>query len=84
MKKCVFSAVIMAGAMLVASCSTMKYVPEGEYLLNKVKVKTEGEYRDVNTEEMRSYVRQMPNQRWFSLYKLPLATYSMSGRDSTV
>ena len=70
--------------MLVASCSTMKYVPEGEYLLNKVKVKTEGEYRDVNTEEMRSYVRQMPNQRWFSLYKLPLATYSMSGRDSTV
>ena len=83
MNKSFFSAVIMTGAMLVASCSTMKYVPEREYLLNRVKVKTEGEYRDVNTEAMRSYVRQMPNQRWFSLYKLPLATYSMSGRDST-
>jgi len=83
MNKSFFPAVIMTGAMLVASCSTMKFVPEGEYLLNRVKVKTEGEYRDVNTEAMRSYVRQMPNQRWFSLYKLPLATYSMSGRDST-
>ncbi|WP_294748783.1 BamA/TamA family outer membrane protein [uncultured Prevotella sp.] len=83
MRKSFFSAVIMMGAMLIVSCSTTKYVPEGEYLLNRVKIKTEGEYRDVNTETMRSYVRQMPNQRWFSLYKLPLATYSLSGRDST-
>ena len=83
MRKSFFSAVIMMGAMLIVSCSTTKYVPEGEYLLNRVKIKTKGEYRDVNTETMRSYVRQMPNQRWFSLYKLPLATYSLSGRDST-
>ena len=83
MRKNFFSAMIMTGAMLMASCSTTKYVPEGEYLLNRVKIKTEGDYREVNKETMRSYVRQMPNQRWFSLYKLPLATYSLSGRDST-
>ena len=68
----------------MASCSSTKYVPEGEYLLNKVKVSTEGEYRDLNTLSLRSYVRQTPNQRWFSLFKLPLATYSLSGRDSSL
>ena len=33
MRKSFFSAVIMMGAMLIVSCSTTKYVPEGEYLL---------------------------------------------------
>ena len=54
-------------AMLVASCSTTRYVPDGGMLLSSVKVKTEGDYRDVNTSALRSYVRQQPNARWFSL-----------------
>ena len=69
--------------MMLASCSTTRYVPEGEYLLGRVKVKTEGEYCDVNTKQLRNYVRQKPNSRWFSLLKLPLAAYSLSGRDTT-
>lgn len=32
---------------------------------------------------MKSYVRQQGNSRWFSTLKIPLATYSLSGRDST-
>lgn len=67
----------------LASCSTMKYVPDGEYLLNSVKVKSLDEQDGVNTGNLRNYVRQNPNRRWFSLFKLPLATYSLSGRDST-
>ena len=70
-------------AAVLASCSSTKYVPDGEYLLNSVKVKTVGDYDDVNTSNLRNYVRQNPNRRWFSLFKLPLATYSLSGRDST-
>ena len=68
---------------LLASCSTTKYVPDGEYLLNSVKVKNLDDYDDVNTSNLRNYVRQNPNRRWFSLFKLPLGTYSLSGRDST-
>lgn len=68
---------------LLSACSTMRYVPDDQLLLNSVKVKTEGEYRDVNTAAMRNYVRQRPNSRWFSLVKLPLATYSLSGTDTT-
>lgn len=70
-------------AVVMFSCSSTKYVPDGEYLLNNVKVKTIGNYDDVNTVNLRNYVRQNPNRRWFSLFKLPLATYSLSGRDST-
>lgn len=70
-------------AVVMFSCSSTKYVPDGEYLLNNVKVKTIGDYDDVNTVNLRNYVRQNPNRRWFSLFKLPLATYSLSGRDST-
>ena len=74
---------IVGLAVLLSACSSTKYVPEGEYLLNSVKVKTEGDYADVNTANLRNYVRQNPNRRWFSLFKLPLATYSLSGRDTT-
>ena len=60
----------------LASCSTTRYVPDGEYLLNSVAVKTD-------FSNLRNYVRQNPNSRWFSVLKLPLATYSLSGRDTT-
>ena len=69
--------------MVLSSCSTTRYVPEGELLLNSVKVRTDGVYRDVNTANLRGYVRQKPNSRWFSAFKLPLYTYSLSGRDTT-
>ena len=72
------------GAMaFFSSCSSTKYVPKDQYLLKSVKVKSESNYHDINTLALRNYVRQMPNSRWFSLYKLPLAVYSLSGRDST-
>ena len=33
--------------------------------------------------EARSYVRQNPNSKWFSLVKVPMYIYCMSGKDST-
>ena len=68
---------------LLASCSVTKFVPEGEYLLDKVKVKCDTNALGVNPSEMRQLVRQRGNSRWFSAAKLPLATYSLSGRDTT-
>ena len=69
--------------LLLASCSETKYVAEGELLLDKVKVKSDVKARAINTTELKSYVRQRGNSRWFSLVKVPLFTYSLSGRDST-
>ena len=83
-KECSVAILIVGFSFVLYSCSSTKYVPDGEFLLNKMKVNTECEYRDLNTLSLRSYVRQTPNQRWFSLFKLPLAAYSLSGRDSAL
>ena len=36
-----------------------------------------------NVSSVEPYIRQKANSKWFSLFKIPLATYSMSGKDST-
>lgn len=74
--------IIVAGVAL-AACSATKYVPEGQFLLDNVEIVTDGEYEDVNAGRLKQYVRQLGNQRWFSAVKIPLYTYSLSGRDST-
>lgn len=74
---------VLLWTVLFASCSSTKYVPDGYYLLNKVDVKAEQGKSGVNVGELRSYVRQQGNSRWFSALKIPLGTYSLSGRDST-
>ncbi len=68
---------------LLASCTVTKFVPDGEYLLDKVEVKSDTNALGVNPSEMRQLVRQRGNSRWFSAAKLPLATYSLSGPDTT-
>lgn len=70
-------------AVLLVACSETKYVPEGDYLLDKVKVKSDDKAIGVDVKELRQLVRQRGNSRWFAAAKLPLATYSLSGRDTT-
>jgi len=86
--RCAACRLTVAAAMLVAllfsSCAETKYVPDGAYLLDKVKVEVEGDYPDISSSTLNSYVRQRNNVKWFSLVKLPLLTYSLSGRDSTL
>lgn len=69
--------------LLLCACSETKYVEEGSYMLDHNYIHTEGTYPDVNTGNLKNYLRQRPNSRWFSLVRLPLAVYSLSGRDST-
>ena len=67
---------------MMFSCSVNKFIPEGEYLLKDVKIVS-----NTNTENVskaRKYVRQMPNAKWFSLVKVPLYTYALSGPDTTM
>ena len=52
-------------------------------MLRNVKVVTDGKYRDINTVQMKTYVRQKTNTRWFSAVKIPLGVYAMAGKDST-
>lgn len=66
---------------ILNSCSVTKFVPDDEYLLNKVNISSDT--KDVNVSNLRSYIQQTPNSRWFSSLRIPLYTYGLSGRDST-
>lgn len=70
-------------ALLLLGCSETKYVAEGDYLLDKVKVESDLDYYGIMPADMRQYVRQRGNSRWFSAAKVPLRIYSLSGRDTT-
>ncbi|MFA6873266.1 MAG: BamA/TamA family outer membrane protein [Bacteroidaceae bacterium] len=65
---------------IISACSSTKYVPEGQYLLDKIQISSTD--KDVKTASLWGYVRQSPNARWFSSVKVPLHIYSLSGRDS--
>ena len=46
-------------------------------------VKMTSDNKSLKVGDYRSYVRQEPNARWFSLLKVPLAIYSVSQSDTT-
>lgn len=62
------------------SCSSSKFLGDDEKLLNKVSISCED--KDVPIGQLSGYVRQHPNARWFSLFKVPLGIYCISSTDS--
>jgi outer membrane protein assembly factor BamA len=75
--------IVLLTVLMLAACSETKYVAEGEYLLDRVKLMVEPKNPHVKPEEMKAFLRQRGNARWFSTVKIPLRTYSLSGRDTT-
>lgn len=76
-KNTAFASVIV----VLVACSASKFVPDKEYLLEKVEVKTNA--KDIDANALRQYIRQHSNSKWFSLFKIPLGTYAMAGRDTS-
>ena len=74
-------AILTTIVLLLASCSSTKYVPDGSYLLDEVRIHTD--YKEVKPSNLSMYIRQNPNAKWFSLIKTQLYVYNWSGRDST-
>lgn len=66
---------------VVVSCAPTKFVGENDYLLKSNIVKSDD--RDFDAKVLEPYCVQHSNSKWFSLAKVPLGIYSMSGRDST-
>jgi len=67
--------------LFLTACNTTKFVPDGEFLLDKVQIKTDTK----NTEqiEFSDYLRQTPNARVFGAFRMQLGIYNWAGRDST-
>ncbi len=62
----------------LSACNPAKYVGEGDYLLDKVKVKVD--CKTVNSSELKRYVKQKPNTRIFDAFRFNLRVYNLSGR----
>ena len=67
---------------LFYSCSSQKFIPENQYLLDEVNIMSDS--KDVKPSQFNSYIRQNPNAKWFNLIKVPLRIYCTSGKDSTL
>lgn len=81
MKKGFYSVLSVLVLLLSASCSSTKYVPDGSFLLDDVKIQTDN--KNVKPSDLSPYVRQTPNSKWFSLIKTQLYVYNWSGPDTT-
>lgn len=67
--------------LLLCGCSATKFIPEGYYMLDRVSVHSED--KRIKPNALKGYIRQHPNSRWFSLVKVPMGPYALSGKDST-
>lgn len=66
---------------LLSACSANKFIPEGHFLLDDVKVVSEN--KAISASSVSNYIQQKPNSKWFNLVKVPLGFYCLSGKDST-
>ncbi len=73
--------VVLMVAGLVA-CSSVKHVPQGKMLLDDVTITVE-DNDEIKSTELVNFLRQTPNHKVLGFARLQLATYSLSGSDST-
>ncbi len=67
--------------VLFCSCRVTKYVPQDQFLLDKVRIKADR--KEIKTDLLENYVKQKPNFRILTLFRTSLHIYNMSGRDSS-
>jgi outer membrane protein assembly factor BamA len=72
---------LFAIGVIMFSCQSTKYVPEGSFLLNRIEI--ENPTKDISTQELKSYIRQKENLRILGFWKFHLGLYNLSGKDST-
>lgn len=81
-RHCLFGAIIILWSALFSGCSSTKHVPAGQYLLDDVKISIT-DNNEIESADLVNYLRQTPNHEVLGFLKLQLATYNMSGSDST-
>lgn len=67
---------------IVTGCSSSRHVPQGQYLLEKVKIEVDPS-TGMDELTLINYLRQQPNHVVLGFAKLQLGLYNMSGNDTT-
>lgn len=74
-----YIAVVIAALSLLTGCSSTKYVPDNQYLLDKVVITSDD--KDFKEADLRNYLHQRPNFKAFGLIKWQLYLYNWSGKN---
>jgi hypothetical protein len=69
----------IVGLAFLAGCKTTRYVPEGKYLLNDIDYQIDN--KQINKDELSSYVRQEENLKILGFFKFHLWLYNISKKD---
>ena len=78
----IFRLATVCVVVLLCSCKSTKYVPEGSYLLDKAKVKVV-DSKDESTSGLDDYLRQKQNTEILGFWKLQLHVYNTAPADTT-
>lgn len=75
----------LIAALVIGACSSTKHVPDGKLLLDKTKINIldKDNINGVTSQELVNYLRQTENHKVLGGFKLQLAIYNLSGKDST-
>lgn len=73
---------LVVAMLLLAACNTTKFVPQGQYLLNDVKIKVQ-DTKEVVSADLMKYVQQKPNTEILGFWKLQLDIYNTASTDTT-
>lgn len=65
----------------LCACKATKFVPEGEYLLDKVSI--DSDVTGYKSSELKPYLKQQPNLKMFGLFKTMSWIYNLSGKKDT-
>lgn len=67
--------------LCLMGCNTTKFVPQGEYLLNKANIKVE-DAKEVAISDLKNYLQQKQNTEILGFWKLQLGIYNTASLDT--
>jgi len=71
-----YTILFLAIVMLLGSCHSTRFVPEGKYLLNKIEVKVDD--KNLKKDELKTHIRQKENLKILGILKFYLFVYNLS------
>ena len=81
-RKAVNSFCLLLVVCMLTACNMTKFVPQGQYLLNDVKV-TVDDSKEVPSTDLMKYVQQKQNTEILGFWKLQLGIYNTASIDTT-
>lgn len=71
--------ILLGCIILLGSCNSTRFVPEGKYLLNRISVRIDD--KDIKREALKTHIRQKENLRILGVLKFHLGVYNLSSRE---